>query len=188
MAATLTTVTELRTGRRPQNAILCRGIARPDLFYTGVSDHHYSIPEHVPVFTTRKAMEAFMGPAAGSKRGRDDGDANLIPVVAHMGVDAGKDITKPDYANDEFIFVGISYGEASKARPTVRLLRPHHRRAATHTPSGFNRNWRADASGPKPGRYQPTCGWKASMVAQEGICLRPRHKRHYDRGSLQWRL
>ena len=28
------TVTELRTGRRPQNAILCRGIARPDLFYT----------------------------------------------------------------------------------------------------------------------------------------------------------
>jgi len=186
--ATHTKVTELRTGRRPQNAILCRGIARPDLFYTNPTEHHYSIPEHVPVFTTRKAMENFMGPTAGSKRGRDDGDANLIPVVAHMGVKAGDNIDKPDEAKDEFIFVGISYGEASKARPTVRLLRPHHRRAATHTASGFNRDWRADASGPKPTRRQATCGWKASVVAREGICIRSRHTRHSDRGSLQWRL
>ena len=108
-------------------------------------------------------MKAFMGPSAGSKRGRDDGDANLIPVVAHMGVNTGDEIADPE-SGGKFIFVGISYGEASKARPTVGLLRPYHRRAATHTASGFNRDWRADADDPKPGRYQPTYCWNQNVV------------------------
>lgn len=162
MTTPLTEVTELRTGRRPQNAILCRGIARPDLFYVNHTDHHYSIPEHVPVFTTEAAMKAFMGPSAGSKRGRDDGDANLIPVVAHMEVDSSNDIDT--LTGGKFIFVGISYGEASKARPTVMLLRPYHRRAVTHSVSGFNRDWRADADDPKPGRCQPTYCWNQNVV------------------------
>ena len=120
----MATATELRTGRRPQNAILCRGVVRPDLFHDKPTDKMYKIPEHVPVFTTKDAMEKFMNPGSGSKRSRDDGDANLIPVIAHMEMDTGTgDIKRPKGdAQEKFIFVGISYGEASMARPSVRIL------------------------------------------------------------------
>lgn len=120
--ATATIATELRTGRRPQNAILCRGVARPDLILkkgATIDDRMYSIPEHVPVFTTAEAMTEFMNPGSGSKRSRDDGDANLIPVIAHMGVKGGVDIEVTNFSGT-LIFVGISYGEASRSRPSVR--------------------------------------------------------------------
>lgn len=131
--AAVTAVPELSTGRRPQNAVLCRGVARPDLIFVddpaaaGDVEKGYNIPEHVPVFTTEAAMEAFMSPVAGAKRSRDDGDANLIPVIAHMGVDGGNDIDDTKFkkkggaGGEKLIFVGISYGEASRSRPTVSI-------------------------------------------------------------------
>lgn len=118
-------IVELCSGRRPQNAVLCRGIARPDLFYddlTTIGDKAWSIPEHVPVFTTEFAMKEFMEPGSGSKRSRDDADANLIPIIAHMGAKGA--ITRPGRGVGEagkLIFVGISYGEASRSRPTVSI-------------------------------------------------------------------
>jgi hypothetical protein len=115
-------IVELCSGRRPQNAVLCRGIARPDLVMKGATmePRYYSIPEHVPVFTTAAAMTEFMNPGAGSKRSRDDADANLIPIIAHMGVDKGGNIDKDKFTGP-LIFVGISYGEASETRPTVSI-------------------------------------------------------------------
>lgn len=123
----MATATELRTGRRPQNAILCRGVVRPDLFYGKPTEVMYKIPEHVPVFTTAYAMEKFMNPGSGSKRSRDDGDANLIPVIAHLDSEDNGDIKEPTEGvtggtAQKLIFVGISYGEASMARPSVRIL------------------------------------------------------------------
>ena len=117
------TIVELCSGRRPQNAVLCRGIARPDLVMkkdTPMEPRYYSIPEHVPVFTTEEAMTAFMNPGAGSKRSRDDADANLIPIIAHMGVKGGDDVDVTKFSG-KLIFVGISYGEASETRPTVSI-------------------------------------------------------------------
>jgi len=115
-------VSELCSGRRPQNAVLCRGIARPDLVMKGATmePRYYSIPEHVPVFTTEEAMKEFMEPGSGSKRSRDDADANLIPIIAHMGVAGGIDIDVTKFSG-KLIFVGISYGEASESRPTVSI-------------------------------------------------------------------
>ena len=154
MATPIKDVPELSTGRRPQNAILCRGVARPDLIFndmSGMDDRAWSIPEHVPVFTTEAAMAAFMDPPAGSKRGRDDGDANLIPVVAHVGVDGGQTIQKTNFnGGDELIFVGISYGEASRTRPTVRLMRKLPIVRMLTLPPGLDCNGRPHANGPEP--------------------------------------
>ncbi len=142
-----TTIVELCSGRRPQNAVLCRGMARPDLVMkkdTPMEPRYYSIPEHVPVFTTEKAMADFMNPGAGSKRSRDDADANLIPIIAHMGVDGGSDIDVSNFSGP-LIFVGISYGEASETRPTVSIamggLMPMVQSPATNLEAGKPAWW-----------------------------------------------
>jgi len=176
-----TVVPELSTGRRPQNAILCRGVARPDLIYNAndlekMGDRAWSIPEHVPVFTTESAMKAFMDPPAGSKRGRDDGDANLIPVVAHMGVDGGAEIAEPD---GKFIFVGISYGEASRARPTVRLSRKLPIVRMLTLPPGLDCNGRPHANGSKP--QKGARGRKTRLVGQQCIRIRSWNNPHFNR-------
>ena len=132
-----TIVSELCSGRRPQNAVLCRAIASPGLFYTDtalkvIGDKAWSIPEHVPVFTTAAAMTRFMDPGSGSKRSRDDADANLIPVIAHLPhkddasgqfaiIDSGKIMKSDGTEGETLIFVGVSYGEASRSRPTVSI-------------------------------------------------------------------
>ena len=157
-----TIVSELCSGRRPQNAVLCRAIARPDLFYaegdlTKIGDKAWSIPEHVPVFTTAAAMTRFMDPGSGSKRSRDDADANLIPIIAHLPhkddgtpkiaiIDSGK-IMKSDgtTAGEKLIFVGVSYGEASRSRPTVSIamggLMPMVQSPATNLEAGKPAWW-----------------------------------------------
>ena len=162
-AADPTIVPELCSGRRPQNVVLCRGMARPDLFYaenelTKIGDKAWSIPEHVPVFTTEAAMKRFMDPGSGSKRSRDDADANLIPIIAHLPhtndpadakiaiIDEGQ-IMEEDgtTAGEKLIFVGVSYGEASRSRPTVSIamggLMPMVQSPATNLAAGKPAWW-----------------------------------------------
>ena len=157
-----TIVSELCSGRRPQNVVLCRGIARPDLFYaenelTKIGDKAWSIPEHVPVFTTEAAMKRFMDPGSGSKRSRDDADANLIPIIAHLPhtndgadptiaiIDEGQIMKSDGTAGEKLIFVGVSYGEASRSRPTVSIamggLMPMVQSPATNLKAGKPAWW-----------------------------------------------
>lgn len=157
-----TIVPELCSGRRPQNVVLCRGIARPDLFYkesdlTTIGDKAWSIPEHVPVFTTEAAMTRFMDPGSGSKRSRDDADANLIPIIAHLPhtdsadepkfaiIDKAKIMQGNGTGGEKLIFVGVSYGEASRSRPTVSIamggLMPMVQSPATNLAAGKPAWW-----------------------------------------------
>lgn len=120
-------------GHTGSGLILRRATVMPDIVYSGaaaITDAMYMIPENVPVFTTEQAIrDANKSGATNAfgKRSRVPGteEGDVLPIVAHIDYTVPNPTTAvpvPTTTNREkLIFVGISYGSASKSSPHVTI-------------------------------------------------------------------
>lgn len=115
-------------GHTGSGLILRRATVMPDIVYGKTDAHMYMIPENVPVFTTVDAIkEANKSGATNAfgKRSRVPGteEGDVLPIVAHIDLDNNDDATTATRTSNskKLIFVGISYGSASKTSPHVTI-------------------------------------------------------------------
>jgi hypothetical protein len=105
-----TVVPVLSSGVAPQNAVISRALISPELVLGDGSydnDNHFNCPPGVPLFTTKEGLNSMQRP---SRSGRDTGRDFIIPVIFNV----------PSGRND-LIFVGVSYGAATRKQPIVSM-------------------------------------------------------------------
>lgn len=105
-----TVVPVLSSGVAPQHAVISRALISPELVLGDGpydNDNYFNCPPGVPLFTTEAGLRSMQNPA---RKGRDTGRDFIIPVIFNV----------PD-ARDDFIFVGVSYGAATRKQPIVSM-------------------------------------------------------------------
>ena len=105
-----TVVPVLSSGVAPQHAVISRALISPELVLGGGpydNDNDFNCPPGVPLFTTEVGLGSMQKPA---RKGRDTGRDFIIPVI--FNVPPGR---------EDFIFVGVSYGAATRKQPIVSM-------------------------------------------------------------------
>jgi hypothetical protein len=137
----------LSSGLAPQQVVISRAVIDPKAVLKGGpydNDNHFNCPPGVPLFTSEYGIES-MKKSAG--RGRVTGREYVMPVIFNVELPAG--------SNDDLIFVGVSYGAATRKQPIVAvatsgLVSIPHEFGQEKAQTGFNSNMKGWARSTNP--------------------------------------
>lgn len=138
-----TVLPTLSSGVAPQHAIISRAVIDP-LRVLGegadTSDASVNCPPGVPLFTTTRGIDTI---GTTTSRGRVTGNEDAIPVIFNLPA-----IYQAGNATQNLIFVGISYGPASRKQPIVAVATggligiPHENTADFRALIGHTTDWK----------------------------------------------
>lgn len=138
-----TVLPTLSSGVAPQHAIISRAVIDPVRVLgagADTSDASVNCPPGVPLFTTNRGIDT-IGPT--TSRGRVTGNEDAIPVIFNLPV-----AYEANGISKSFIFVGISYGPASRKQPIVAVATggligiPHENTANFRALIGHATKWK----------------------------------------------
>ena len=103
----------LSSGLAPQQVVISRALIDPEAvlgFGQYDNDNHFNCPPGVPLFTSSEGIKSMKNSAG---RGRVTGREYVMPVIFNVQLPAG--------GNYDLIFVGVSYGAATRKQPIVAV-------------------------------------------------------------------
>tara|TARA_B110000858_G_scaffold163978_1_gene189835 strand:- start:195 stop:833 length:639 start_codon:yes stop_codon:yes gene_type:complete len=142
-----TVLPTLSSGVAPQHAIISRAVIDPVRVLdegADTSDASVNCPPGVPLFTTTGGIGRI---GTTTSRGRVTGNEDAIPVIFNLPVAyvAGQ-------PTQDLIFVGISYGPASRKQPIVAVATggligiPHENTANFRALIGHTTKWKRSSN------------------------------------------
>jgi hypothetical protein len=169
----------LSSGLAPQQVVISRAVIDPKAVLNGGpydNDNHFNCPPGVPLFTSEGGIES-MKKSAG--RGRVTGREYVMPVIFNVELPAG--------INDDLIFVGVSYGAATRKQPIVAvatsgLVSIAHEFDSETAQTGFNSNMKgwARSTNPYGSPDGPHIGVPTSEVYEDITSKAPRQIADYQ--------